>query len=136
MGFSSKSDYVSTSSFWGPFFFLKLFLLILDSLTYPLFSFFSHCLFQILLYFLFLSIITRLYLYPSPEFMTSSPYFCSSYSPRPWFPLPTSHPPVSRWYLCTVLSFLFFRTYPNYSFPPSIYPWAQQPDLIVPPFEF
>lgn len=30
----------------------KLFLLILDSLTYPLFSFFSHCVFQLLLYFL------------------------------------------------------------------------------------
>ena len=34
--------------------FLKLFLLILDSLTYLLFSFFSHCIFQLLLYFLLL----------------------------------------------------------------------------------
>lgn len=29
---------------------------------------------------------------PSPEFMTSSLFFCSSYSPRPWFPYPIPTP--------------------------------------------
>lgn len=65
----------------------------------------------LLLYFLFLSIITRLYLYPS---LVTWPHHHSSVPPIPQTLISLTHfpPPVSRWYLCTVLSFLFLRTYP------------------------